>query len=192
MIALQEKKYIISKISKEEYEKSSMNSFNSIEPAMLKENAVKLIGSDWMLITAGKIENFNTMTASWGFLGFLWNKPCAVCFVRPERHTYGFIENADNFTLSFFSEEYRDILKFCGAQSGKNVNKIEKTGLKPFALENGTVSFEQSRLILNCRKLYAEKLSAESFFAKGIIDAAYADGSFHKMYIAEITEAFVK
>lgn len=30
----------------------------------LNENAVKLIGKDWMLITAGKINDYNMMTAS--------------------------------------------------------------------------------------------------------------------------------
>ncbi len=30
-----------------------------------------------MLVTAGTKEKFNTMTASWGGIGWLWNKPVA-------------------------------------------------------------------------------------------------------------------
>ncbi|MBQ5373195.1 MAG: flavin reductase family protein, partial [Bacteroidaceae bacterium] len=50
-----------------------------------QEDVFHLIGKEWMLITAGNIKHFNTMTASWGGLGWLWNKPVAFIFVRPER-----------------------------------------------------------------------------------------------------------
>ena len=50
-----------------------------------QEDVFSLIGKEWMLITAGNIQHFNTMTASWGGLGWLWNKPVAFIFVRPER-----------------------------------------------------------------------------------------------------------
>lgn len=36
----------------------------------------------WALLTAGKIDNFNSMTISWGGLGTLWNKPVATVYVR--------------------------------------------------------------------------------------------------------------
>ena len=42
-----------------------------------KENAFDLIGKEWMLVTAGTEDKFNTMTASWGGVGILWNKPVA-------------------------------------------------------------------------------------------------------------------
>ena len=51
-----------------------MENFEEIKPAAITENFIKLIGSDWMLVTAGQREHFNTMTASWGGVGFLWNK----------------------------------------------------------------------------------------------------------------------
>lgn len=41
-----------------------MENFKSIDPKSITENAIKLIGEKWMLITAGKAESFNTMTAS--------------------------------------------------------------------------------------------------------------------------------
>jgi hypothetical protein len=63
-----------------------------IDPARLAENFIELIGREWMLVTAGSPEKFNTMTASWGGAGFLWNRPVAFVFVRPERYTYEFME----------------------------------------------------------------------------------------------------
>lgn len=43
----------------------------------LKDNMFHAIGKEWMLVTAGTPEKFNTMTASWGGTGILWGKPVA-------------------------------------------------------------------------------------------------------------------
>lgn len=63
-----------------------------IEIKDLTENFFESISKEWMLVTAGTPEHFNTMTASWGGIGFLWNKPVAFVFIRPERYTYEFAE----------------------------------------------------------------------------------------------------
>lgn len=51
--------------------------FKLLEPQELTDNVFKLVGEDWMLITAGGAERYNTMTASWGGLGVLWHKQIA-------------------------------------------------------------------------------------------------------------------
>ncbi len=56
-----------------------------LEVKDLKENFFEAIGKEWMLVTAGTKEKFNTMTASWGGIGWLWNKPVAFVFIRPEQ-----------------------------------------------------------------------------------------------------------
>ena len=76
--------------------------FRELAPDQIPDNPFHLIGSDWMLITAGPPEAWNTMTASWGGLGILWNKPVSFCFVRPSRHTRGFMDRSGLYTLSFF------------------------------------------------------------------------------------------
>ena len=83
--------------------------WKSISPYEL-ENACKLIGKDWMLVCAGD----NAMTASWGGMGVLWNKPVAFCFVRPQRYTHALIEQSDRFSLSFFSEGFSALLLAAG------------------------------------------------------------------------------
>lgn len=64
----------------------------------LSENFFEVIGKEWMLVTAGNKDHFNTMTASWGGIGFLWNKPVVYVFIRPERYTFEFIEKSEYFT----------------------------------------------------------------------------------------------
>ena len=57
-----------------------MSDYRIIKPEEIDDNVFKLIGAEWMLVTAGSKESFNTMTASWGGLGFLWNKNVSFIF----------------------------------------------------------------------------------------------------------------
>ena len=103
--------------------------FKEISVSELNKNAFKLIGKDWMLITSGTEEKLNTMTASWGGLGVIWNTNVSFIFVRPQRYTFEFLEENDYYTLSFFGDEYKKVLSYCGKNSGRNVDKISATGL---------------------------------------------------------------
>ena len=160
-----------------------------IKATELTDNLFQTIGKEWMLVTAGTPEKFNTMTASWGGTGWLWNKPVAFVFIRPERYTYEFIEQQDTLTLSFLGEAHKDIHKVCGFQSGRNVDKVAATGLKPYITEEGNVTFEQARLVFECKKLYADMIKPELFFDKELIDRWYGEGhgNFHTMDVVELT-----
>lgn len=166
--------------------------FRKLVPEALTDNVFKLIGKDWMLVTAGDPDDFNTMTASWGGMGILWGKPVAFVFVRPQRHTYGYMEAASHFTLSFFDEAYRDALNYCGTHSGRDVDKMAATGLTPVTSGDLGVVFAEARLAMICRKLYAQDLTATSFVATEIIDQAYATRDFHRLYVGEIVGVLAK
>jgi flavin reductase (DIM6/NTAB) family NADH-FMN oxidoreductase RutF len=169
-----------------------MQTFTEIDSREIPGNIIQLMSRDWMLITAGTPEKFNTMTASWGALGHLWNKPVAFCFVRPQRYTFEFTEAQDYFTLCFFDEQYREALQICGTLSGRDVNKVEKAGLTPRILDSGNVAFEEARLIIECRKIYADVFSLDKFTADETPFRIYPDNDFHKMYIGEILHVWEK
>ncbi len=166
--------------------------FKPVQPDELNENFFRVIDNDWMLVSAGKPGDFNTMTASWGTTGILWNKPIAICFIRPHRYTFQFTDRYDYYTLSFFDEKYRDILNYCGAHSGRNVDKIEHTGLKILETTRGNVIFEQARLVLECRKLYADFLKPECFTDSRIDKKNYPLKDYHKFFIGEIVACYKK
>ncbi|HEX7410914.1 MAG TPA: flavin reductase [Bacteroidales bacterium] len=166
----------------------SNESFINISPTLITDNPFQLIDKEWMLITAGKLESFNTMTASWGGFGILWNKPVVFCFVRPVRYTYQFMEKSDFFTATFFDRKYRKALDFCGANSGRDMDKMAATGLKPLASPNGSVYFEQARLVLECRKLYFSDIDPEHFLVPAI-NKNYPNADYHRMYIGEIVSS---
>ena len=152
----------------------------------LDKSVFSMLDDEWMLITAGNLLSFNTMTASWGGFGVLWNKPVAYVFVRPTRHTYGFMEQSDFFTLSFFEEKYRHILQYCGKFSGRDTDKSAGTGLSPLKAPSGAVMFRQSRLVFDCRKIYTSDINP-SHFLDPSIEKNYPAHDYHRMYIGEIT-----
>jgi len=164
--------------------------FKETRPELLTDNAFKLIGKDWMLITAGTPESFNTMTASWGGLGVLWERKVAFCFIRPTRYTREFVERSQNFTLSFFEERHRKALGFIGSHSGRDTDKIKETGLTPVK-EEGGVYFEEARLVLVCRKIYFQDISPDRFLDPKIEDM-YPQKDYHRMYVGEIVKCLQK
>ena len=166
-----------------------MTRFMEIDPHELTDNVFRLIGQNWMLVTAGKREAFNTMTASWGGLGVLWNSPVSMIFVRPSRYTYEFIEREREYTLSFFGPEEKRALQICGSKSGRDIDKVKETGLTPL-FDQPAPYFEQARLVLICRKLYTHDLDPAAFLDPAIM-GSYKNGNYHRMYVGEIVKALL-
>jgi flavin reductase (DIM6/NTAB) family NADH-FMN oxidoreductase RutF len=133
---------------------------------------------------------FNTMTASWGGLGILWERKVATCYIRPTRYTFEFTERSPYFTLSFFDEKHRKKLTYCGTHSGRNTDKVREAGLTPVK-EGGFVYFEEARLVLACRKLYYQDIGPERFLDP-TIENMYPQKDYHRMYIGEIVKCLVR
>ena len=99
-------------------------------------NPMTLFAKEWMLLTAGnESRGYNTMTVSWGHLGSLWGHggglPTSVVFVRPQRYTKEFMDREDYYTLTVFPESYKKQLGYLGSHSGRDEDKVAKTGLTP-------------------------------------------------------------
>lgn len=164
-----------------------------ITAEQLQENPFKMIGKDWMLITAQKDDKINTMTASWGGVGVLWNKNVVTVYIRNSRYTKEFIDNGDRFSLCVLPESFRKELSYCGKISGRDEDKVAKCGFT-VAHKDNVPYFEESKLVITCKKLYAQQLNAESFTEQGkeLVQKCYSDNDWHVMYIAEIESVLVK
>ncbi len=165
--------------------------FSKISTEDINDNVFKLIGKDWMLITAGQKDAYNMMTASWGAAGVLWRKPVVFTFIRPQRYTYDFIEKNAYFTISFFEEKYRDILNICGTTSGRDLNKMNIEGLTSLQTPSNSIAFQEARLILECRKIYFDDIKPELFQVFDI-EKVYPAKDYHRLYIGEIIQAWHK
>ncbi len=163
--------------------------FKEISPYEL-ENSLKLIGKDWMLITARDGERVNAMTASWGCMGVLWNKPVAVGFIRPQRYTFGLAEAQERVSLAFLDERYRAALNVCGTKSGRDCDKLALAGLEAEEL-CGVPVISEARLVLVCRKLYVSELCEQGFIDKSLL-SNYKNGDYHRVYVWEIEHAYIK
>ncbi|MBE6577732.1 MAG: flavin reductase family protein [Ruminococcaceae bacterium] len=164
-------------------------SFKEVSPYEL-ENALKLIGKDWMLITARDGERTNAMTASWGCMGVLWNRPVAVGFIRPQRYTFGLAETEDRVSLAFLDEQYRGALNICGTKSGRDCDKLMLAGLCAKEMD-GVPVISEARLVLICKKLYVGDLCESGFIDKSLL-SNYKNGDYHRMYVWEIERAYTK
>ena len=156
----------------------------------IKKSAVELISDNWGLVTAGNEEKFNTMTVSWGGIGEIWGKDAVFIFIRPQRYTFEFIEKEDLFTLSFYSNEFKDALKICGSKSGRDIDKVAATGLTPIFTDGG-VTFEQAEYTLVCRKMASQFIDPKGFENESI-EKNYSAGDYHKVYIGEILKVYTK
>ncbi len=148
-----------------------------------------LFNRQWLLLAAGNFEGgeFNVMTVSWGFLGFIWQQPAAIAVVRPQRHTLKFMEKYDSFTLSAYPESLRPALNLCGTASGSQIDKIAHTGLTPTPSEKvAAPSFAEAELVIECRKLYQDEFIHKAFFDKKIPGDFYPDDDYHKVFIGGI------
>ena len=163
---------------------------HAIDPKALSDNVFSLLDDKWALITAGTADRCNTMTASWGGLGVLWNKPTATIYVRPQRHTFAFLENSPTFTLSFFREGRRKELGICGTVSGRDADKFALCGFSVAKGVENAPYIGEADLVLVCRKRYWNDLDPAHMDEDAL--ACYEAGDYHRMYIGEILQVLTR
>lgn len=164
--------------------------FKEIDIRDVKLNMTKAIADDWMLVSAGDEADSNMMTASWGLTGELWGEDVAVCFIRPQRHTLKYVEDNKTFALSFFDGEEKAALNFCGSKSGRDYDKAKETGLKKI-FSDGTVYFEQAKLVIICEKIAVSQISKDAFVDPAYDSRWYAE-DYHKIFVGKIIKVLQK
>ncbi|MGI6160427.1 MAG: flavin reductase family protein [Christensenellales bacterium] len=162
---------------------SDLNSFDT--------SPFRLIGKEHMLITAAKGDKANTMTASWGGLGVIWGQPAAYIVIRPQRYTKEFVDAADCFSLSFLGAGHRQPLAYLGSVSGRDEDKITKSGLT-LAYEDGVPFFEESHATLICKKAYGQYLEKDCFIEKQHLEKWYPESDLHMLYIGIVEKLLIK
>ena len=137
-------------------------SFKEIKPEELQKNPFQMIGKEWLLVTAEKDGKANTMTASWGGVGVMWGRNVAFIVIRPQRYTKEFIDASDKLSLSVLDEEYRKTLSYLGSVSGRDEDKIGKSGLT-VAHTDDVPYFAEANTVITGKKLYAQEYRPECF-----------------------------
>ena len=167
-----------------------MQPWKELTPAEFSAHSFTLYDKDWALLTVEAAGRVNAMTISWGGLGTLWSSPMATVYVRQNRYTYGLMEEADTFSLSFLPGQYRDKLQYLGTVSGRDEDKIAGSGLT-LVHEGGAPAFAEAGLVLVCKKLYAQLMEPGCFTDDSIMGRHYGkDPSLHKIYMGRVERIF--
>lgn len=154
-----------------------------------KDYLTQLVKGAFLTVKNGK--TLNTMTIGWGTIGYIWNKPVLMVPVRLQRYTYNLIDKSDSFTVSVpVEKDLKAALKFCGTESGRDVNKFEALGLtaKP-AKSVGTPIIGECNLHVECRIIY-KQLMEPGTLADDIHEKSYPQHDFHVMVYGEILDAY--
>jgi flavin reductase (DIM6/NTAB) family NADH-FMN oxidoreductase RutF len=170
-------------------EKSTLHALNYQE--MLPHALEQLPKGAFLTVKAG--EQVNTMTIGWASFGFMWRKPVCSVLVRYSRHTYGLMEKAADFSVSFpLKDNMQKALGIAGSKSGRDIDKFAECGLicEP-GIKIASPHIGECGLIYECKIIYKQPV-AESAFAPEIIEACYAGGDYHVMYCGEILGTYLK
>lgn len=166
-----------------------------VELQTLTPEVLRVFGAQPPLLTAGDKSGCNTMTIGWCQMGQLWSLPICTVYVRPERHTFSFMESSDYFTVSVLPKELKQTTAFCGSHSGRDTDKIAACGLTVRYGAGDAPFFDEAEWVLVCRKLYVQDMDPACVLpsAEGTILPYYgAKGGWHRIYTGQVVEAYAR
>ncbi|MCC8188320.1 MAG: flavin reductase [Bacteroides sp.] len=183
------------KMTREQIQAASFSDlFKQIDPKDIPEDVFTLVNKDFTVLTGGTPELYNSMIASWGGWGTLFDKPATWCFLRSNRYTLGLIRKEKGYTMSYFEEEYKEEIMPFGMQSGGD--KMKHTRLTAVQTPAGNMTFKEAKLIIECELFEVTTVSPDDFEteeAREFVVAAHAETKdYHKIVFGEITNVWVR
>jgi flavin reductase (DIM6/NTAB) family NADH-FMN oxidoreductase RutF len=186
--------------AKKQEEKPSSETFGKnfvkIEAGDFNENVFNLVGKDNIVITGGKINDYNSMVAGWGGWGIYFGEPTTWCMLRANRYTLEYIRRDSVYSLCFFDEQYREKFMIFGTSSGRNGSKMKEHKLTPLQMPNGSIAYEEAKIVIECKLSQVTTVSPSDFAEadmKKFIDDAYIEaGEYHKLVFGKITGIWIK
>jgi flavin reductase (DIM6/NTAB) family NADH-FMN oxidoreductase RutF len=170
--------------------------FKQISPEEISDNVFTLVGKVFPVITAGKIDHYNSMTASGGGLGMLFKKPTTWCILQASRYTLEMIQKEQTYTLSYLANVYKKQVLFLGSKSGRDSEKMQEVELTSVQTPSGDMSFKEARLIIECKLTEITTPDPNDFYtqeAKDYLNEAYKEANEYRKYVfGEITHVWVK
>ncbi len=170
--------------------------FKQITPPKISEDVFTLVNKDLTILTGGTPELYNSMVASWGGWGTMFDKPVTWCFLRSNRYTLELIKKDLTYTMTYFDNEYKDDFMKFGMQSGRDGQKMKETKLTAVQSPSGNITFKEAKLIIECKLFEVTTVSPDDFQTddarKFVVDAHAETGDYHKIVFGEITGVWVR
>lgn len=150
-----------------------------------------------VLLTTKAHGQVNTMVIGWGTLGVEWGKHIFTVFVRESRLTKQLLDENPEFTINVpLAAMDPEVLRVCGRESGRDVDKIKKLGLTLEAPLTGSVpGIRELPLTLECKVIYRQDQDPaaiapendQRYYAKGTSN----EGDYHTAYYGQVMAAYV-
>lgn len=186
------------KLNSEEIKAASFNDlFKTVEAKDVKEDIFTLINKDFSILTAGTSSHYNSMVASWGGWGILFDKQVTFSFLRSNRYTLELIRKENKYTMTFFDEEHKeDIMKFGQSSGSVSNDKMTTTALTAVETPSGNMTYKQAKLIIELDLFEVTTVLPDDFRTeearKFVVDAHAETGEYHKLVFGEIKNIWVR
>jgi flavin reductase (DIM6/NTAB) family NADH-FMN oxidoreductase RutF len=142
-----------------------------------------------LLVSTGTDGKANVMTIGWGTMGCIWSRPVFIVLVRPSRHTYGRLEQVNDFTVNVPPRDLATAVSHCGSVSGRKHDKFQEAQLTPIpSREVRSPIIKECVVHYECRTLHRNDLAPEAL-AQVVREEFYPSGDFHRVYFGEIVAA---
>lgn len=155
------------------------------------EKGMKFLHTKGAFLTVKSGQKINTMTISWGNVGYEWNRPIFTVLVRNSRYTHDLMENSNDFTVSIpLSKELKNELAVCGSKSGRDIDKFKECNLtleKSRKVDSPIIG--ECELHYECKIVYKQEMNPE-FISKDVLESSYSKGDYHTLYYGEIVETY--
>lgn len=117
-------------------------------------------------------EKPNIITLAW--TGTICSDPVMVSIsVRPERYSYGIIEETKEFVINLTTEELAFATDYCGVKSGKNTDKFKDMKLTPVpSKEVKCPSIAESPVSLECKIEEIKPLGSHTMFIARVVNVS--------------------
>lgn len=185
------------KMTREEIQAASFSElYKQIDQTEIPGDVFTLVNKDYTVLTGGTPEHYNSMIASWGGWGTLFDRPTTWCFLRSNRYTLELIRKDHMYTMSYFDDEYKEDIMPFGTQSGRDGQKMKDTKLTVVQTPAGSMAFKEAKLIIECKLAAVTTVSADDFLVEDgrqfVVDAHAETNDYHKIVFGEITSVWVR
>ena len=155
------------------------------------ENVMDNLYLEGAFFTAGDKNKANTMTISWGSVGYMWRKPMFMALIRTNRYTNEFLDLGETYTISVPKRgSKKEALTICGTKSGRDIDKEKEANIKFIDSKSvKTPVVEGCDRYFECKIVYKQEIDLENM-DEDIVKAVYSKDAKHVLYFGEIVEEY--
>ena len=120
-----------------------------------------------ILVSCGNMESSNIISIAW--TGII-SSPLIYVSIRPERYSHEIIKNSKEFVINMPNEKLVEAVKFCGKNSGRDVNKFKELNLTKVAGSKVSVPLiKECAVNLECKLVEIKSVGAHDMFIGEIV-----------------------